>query len=500
LDKLKIISGKLESIIPDTFELIGAIWWSFALSSKNRFYKYIFKIDQSNLSVEEGWGQVFYGFTKFLLFSSCKIFLNRLYRGKIVRDKLRKIHSQKIILIKSFSFDSSKFEKFNDPFFGELADHIYGKNLSPITVVEPAGNFFVYLKNNKFDHVLSVYDFLKLRDIFFVLLDLLYALLKFFRTNFSHVKGFSSGIEAYKLFLSKELFSPATTHSRLLYYSFKRCFANVRPISFIYTYENNSWERMAILAIKNSNSKIKIIAYQHNVMPPAALSMYLGAREAEVVPSPDLILTTGDVPKKLFEKFSSYPGEKILPSCALRYNYLFGMKDFPRIKTKKLLIAFEGVWPIVDILERLFLLRKEMSEWIFRIRFHPALPADVIQSKLSFNLSHVDTFEISKDIGLVKDIESCAAVLYWGSTVGLEAAMLGRPIVNIQISDINYDPLFELKEFKKTWHIDKNLRDILEAFEQLPDEDFQAQRNLAKAYIEDYFKPVTADRLDLFLR
>ena len=82
----------------------------------------------------------------------------------------------------------------------------------------------------------------------------------------------------------------------------------------------------------------------------------------------------------------------------------------------------------------------------------------------------------------------------------LEALMLGKPIIQFDRGDfLNYDPLFDFIEFK--WQVSKEspLNNALNEIQNLPDTCFEKYQKRGRKYVEDYFYPVTKDRLSLFL-
>ncbi|MEW6679507.1 MAG: hypothetical protein AB1297_00600, partial [bacterium] len=74
----------------------------------------------------------------------------------------------------------------------------------------------------------------------------------------------------------------------LEYYAYKNYFAKQKDKKlFIYPFENQPWEKMVLLAIKDSGISIRTAGYQHSSVPEMLLTNFLGKNEAEVMPLPD---------------------------------------------------------------------------------------------------------------------------------------------------------------------------------------------------------------------
>ena len=71
--------------------------------------------------------------------------------------------------------------------------------------------------------------------------------------------------------------------------------------SFLFTYENNPWERMCMMAVKSQAPQTKVTGYQHTVVPHASANMFISSHERGRLPMPDRILTVGEAPKQIME-------------------------------------------------------------------------------------------------------------------------------------------------------------------------------------------------------
>ena len=100
----------------------------------------------------------------------------------------------------------------------------------------------------------------------------------------------------------------------------------------------------------------------------------------------------------------------------------------------------------------------------------------------------------------LEDLQICDAVLYWGTTVSLEALMVGKPIIQFDRGDcLNYDPLFEFIDFKWQVKLGYSLLIAIQKILNLSDIQYGEGQRLGRMYAEQYFYPVTKDNLAAFL-
>ncbi|SVD29177.1 uncharacterized protein METZ01_LOCUS382031, partial [marine metagenome] len=223
------------------------------------------------------------------------------------------------------------------------------------------------------------------------------------------------------------------------------------------TYEGRPWERFFIAGLRKSNMNTKIIGCQHTVIPLSAADMFLHPKEQDLIPLPDKIVTTGIIPKKILERYSSYPKERIEVGCALRFEYL---QNIPLLKRQSesewnhfvLLVVFGGSKKEVPLLNYAMEQASLNKNLTFRMRAHPIFSWTQLLLLSSWGKSLPENTENSKAPNVLDDLKKCDAVLYWGTTVAMEALMVGKPIIHFDRGDLlNYDPLFEFADFK--WQV-----------------------------------------------
>jgi surface carbohydrate biosynthesis protein (TIGR04326 family) len=258
-------------------------------------------------------------------------------------------------------------------------------------------------------------------------------------------------------------------------------------------YEGNAWERMFIRGLRSGNEPPAILGFQHSVVPPAAAGVFVGGDELALVPLPDKVLTTGEKPAAILRRQSAVPAERIGKSGALRYEYLHRLEAAPRRRgNSRVLVALEGVGPVLSMLEYALDQAACLPEIRFRIRAHPVLPLATLLFRLGLDPERLPpNIEIAKAGPVRDDVLESDAVLYWGTTVAVEAVFMGRPVIHYSAGELlSYDPLFELRDFKWTTGRGRSLGDIMSAIRALGDELYVAQQMRAREYVSAYFEPV----------
>ncbi|MFB3883641.1 MAG: hypothetical protein ACE144_00355 [Thermodesulfobacteriota bacterium] len=528
-------------------EYNGQRWWATDISSKNRFtskipfllnqfltaVEAIEKEDYDNLIILNPSWEILnslrevlkkknvrfvcvgdhYAKWKELLLSWCRMILLTLYNASIilvraywVKKKLGEVLKKSLpaaqanYVIKTFVYDHSFSETgiYRDIFFGSLLDHL--KEERQVLVF---GNILGDFKRciRKISQctsqvIIPIEAFLSPMSILNALVQVLLYKVKvrkkmlFFGYDVSNIirnelSRTYNGIDFYQF---------------LHYWSTQKLLQTLPVETFLLTYENNPWEKMCMMAIRKYSPDTNIIGYQHTVVPQASANMFVSQHEKDVLPMPDRILTVGEAPKEIMERYGSYDKGKIEPSCGLRFEYLFHSPISKRKKTGHILVVLEGILDVYKMVNYVVRELKGNHQYDVTIRTHPVLPFDHFKGKLTCNLNDVSNFRVSSNASLKDDIDWADMVLYWGSTVALEALSMGKPVIHYQMDSIlSYDPLFDCKHLKWVLSEKESLAPAIEEIYSLSDERFEEEQAKARQYLSRYFHPVAVERLEKFL-
>ena len=422
------------------------------------------------------------------------------------QSKLKHVTKENILrnksyyVIKTFIYDRSFSNNgiYRDAFFGSLPEFLKGKKQTLI-YANILGNYKLCIDRiSKCPSpvIFPIELFLSYTDIIKALIQVLFCKIKikkevfFFGYDVSHIINNEllrtyNGIPFYQL---------------LHYWATKNLIHNLSVETFLLTYENNPWEKMCMMAFREYSPKTKIIGYQHTVVPQASANMFISRKEQDIIPIPDKILTVGKVPKEIMEKYGSFAKGQIESSCGLRFEYLFETSQNERKRSGHILVVLEGIFEVYKMINYILRELQGNTKYQVTVRTHPVLPLNSITHKLDYRMHDIQNINISHNLSLKKDIEWADIVIYWGTTVALEALSIGKPIIHYEMDSIlSYDPLFECDYLKWAVSDKAPLIPTIDEIYSFNDEQFASEQRNAKAYLSRYFFPVTEEGLNKFL-
>ncbi len=416
---------------------------------------------------------------------------------KPIRENLS--HVQPHYVVKTFVYDHSFSENgtYRDAFFGSLPDYLKEKR-RVVIYANILGNYKYCME--KIAHcsshvILPIEAFLSSTDILGALLQFLFCKI---RTRKALFWGYDvTDIVNYEFFRT---YNGIDLYQLFHYGSTRRLLQTLPVETFLLTYENNPWEKMCMMALREYSPHTAVIGYQHTVVPQASANMFVSENEKKVIPMPDRILTVGEAPKEIMGRYGSYEKGRIEASCGLRFEYLFHASTRPRKRSGQILLVLEGIFEVYKMVNYVLRELKGKSQYRVTIRTHPVLPLSLFQHKLTHPLKELSNFTLSSQGALKDDLDRADMVVYWGSTVALEALSMGTPVIHYENDSIlSYDPLFECSHLKWVLSEKEPLIPILDEIYSLSNERFDEERMKAKEYLSRYFHPITEEGLKKFL-
>ena len=284
------------------------------------------------------------------------------------------------------------------------------------------------------------------------------------------------------------------------YYVMVNFLKHCKVREFVLTCEFNPWEKMCLWAIKQIAPEIKTFGYQHTVVPQASVNMFTSKLEQDIIPKPDVVLTVGKIPKDIIHRYETCKTSAVEVSCGLRFGYLFGHAPSSRRKMGHILLALEGLPQVVQMTNYVLNQWDSRNGWQLRIRTHPVLPLDHFAGQLNKDPRQMPGVEVSQETSLQEDLLWADMVIYWGSTVALEAVSMGKPVIHYDTGSLlSYDPLFELAYFKWVVGHGMPLKSIIDQIYSLSESEYEKQRQAAADYIAAYFYPVSQQSFNYFM-
>ena len=403
-------------------------------------------------------------------------------------------------VLKTFIYDHS-FDsqgQYKDAFFNRLPGHLQPKR-NLIIYAHILGSYAACLRKipSCGQTIIPMEALLTFKDIMRISVELLFGRLQvpgdvlFAKQNVSRIVAH----EFWRTFKGIQFWQMA--HFEATVNLAKSC----RMDQFIMTYENYPWERMVLMALRQQSPSTKTIGYQHTVVPQAYLNYFVSDSEKAQGLLPDRVLTVGEEPARIMRLYGQYEGVDVQPACALRISLnAQPCQALEALKIRRVLLPLEGfyhVYPMVAyVLEQL----GQKEGYDVRIRTHPLLPWGQFEQKYHPHVLRYGNVSISQKVPLKEDLEWADVVMYWSSTVSLEALMHGKPVIHYQMTPgLSFDPLFACDNFKWTINGQSKLTDLLFSIQTLGVEQVRLQQQGAKEYLARYFHPVNETSLNKFI-
>ena len=286
----------------------------------------------------------------------------------------------------------------------------------------------------------------------------------------------------------------------VIYQAANRFGEKFTPSNLLYPFENKPLEKMLLLGLRKACPSIKITGYQHTSITPRHTTLRFAAGEAGITPLPDRIVTVGTVTQKFLEDHGNYPPGIFRTGCALRQTWPENPPPATsRAGKPKILLALSSsTRELVRSVQFFKGLQEAGGDFELGIRPHPEFPLRNLPPRLvEWVARYARDFSGSR---LAENIAWCDLTAYVSSTVALESLMAGRPVINFCIDDvIQPDPA--IGDAPLHWRAD-NLAEMAQALQQiqaLPAADFQRLSAAARAYINEYLRPVSAECAAHFL-
>jgi len=406
---------------------------------------------------------------------------------------------KKFYVIKTFSYPNSwdKEGVYTDSFFGRLP-RILSKDNDVLILTYHWQGFKSFIKRVSLEKTLALFPvefFLKGKDVLRAVFRIL-----IFKIPVESQENFH-GLDVSDIlrFELARTMNGVQVFQLLHYDAMRNMFKKLRVGSFLFTFENNPWERMCMLACRHHSPSTGQVGYQHSVVPEAALNMFVHPLEKNIVPLPHRVLTTGEIPKNIMQLFGDYSLVSVMSACALRYEYLNRVMPTPWQKSQgRILLVLDGVEQTQLMLKFVLNQLGGHGHYQVRIRCHPALPWELLSVKFHFDIKKYANVGISK-LTLQEDLAWSDMIIYWQTTVVLEAMKMGKPAINFKTRDIlSYDPLFKTDVLKWTVGEHDRLLDTIGTIEDMDENSYQKQLARAQSYINQYFHPESPSALGLF--
>jgi len=415
-----------------------------------------------------------------------------------------------VFLIKSFIFSKSLTEKdhYKDQFFGNIQPFLekeLDKEDQIVTVVQGfVERYLCYKKlQDVSNEIIPVEYFLRLNDTLLAGASIFWYWVTGAIRIPNVVLFFGYNITSMLRELVSSNGKTILFGDYLYFYLARRLAKSYKLKACLMTYEGNHWERMFIMGLRSVYPELKIIGYQHSVIPQSAAGVFISKHELNIIPHPNQIITTGIKTANILKQYSYFPADSIKSGCALRYEYLYNMDALQRARDNPIviLVALEGVVEASSLLDYAMKQAVILSNVKFIVRAHPVIPLELLMKLIKMRREDMPkNMEESHSIEVLDDLKKSDVVLYWGSTISVEALMMGKPLICFNRGDaLSYDPLYKFNSFK--WSVDSNmnLADIIKEIQLMDKKEHNRRRNESIAYAKEYFIEPNQENMRLFI-
>ncbi len=373
-----------------------------------------------------------------------------------------------------------------DAYFGMLSEVISEKN-SVATVYFCAGS------SVRFPVLSGMYPvemFASIRDILAAFITSIRSARRS-RRDYCHFTSAGHGA-IYSFLRNREILYGETIYTGFLTRVFKKLLWQLSPQRTIYPFENRSWEKHLVAAIRQSETGYSI-GYQHSSITPRHLAFHIDNGQQAEAWLPDQVVTIGEVTRSWLRRTAPVLADRLTVGVSMRR---VNCRKIPPAQTDAVLVAIsssrEEAWSLMNIVYE----ASSLTNVPFYIRTHPTIPvADIFYS---FDwLEHV---HLSSGKTLIEDIERSSMVAYSSSTVALEGMLFGRVPIFVDIGDIpSGDPIVGNYSFKYCAENSEALADSIESVRRMSGSKLADMQAEAAMLAEECMRFPDRERLDRLL-
>ncbi len=262
--------------------------------------------------------------------------------------------------------------------------------------------FFSHIKSQSEKNIINHASFTEKINIFFYITFKFIILLIFSKSYLGKINL------KLKLKIASEFLSPKTFENFIIFNNLQKISKEKKIKNLITSFEGFSYERIIFFSFKKLKLKTNLLGYQHASIIRSQNGIF---RKLKKEFNPDVILTSGQVTKKILKRY--YPSRSIyiLGSNKVSYN-LIKKEKFQ----KNILVLPEGIETeclyMMKFISKIDFKDKKIN---FIFRLHPSLNFDQLKKKYDIFNTQKKNIIFSKK-SLVQDIKNSKYCLYRGTT------------------------------------------------------------------------------------
>lgn len=503
IDKQEFVKSYLDLIGYLGEKHNSVYWWASFTASKNKFVstlrQNLYELVTTGIYPKQQRRNAVLSAIRFILGTWIKIVVARYY---FYRQGKQISRGDERYILRTWLYESSidTSGKYHDPFFGELQEYLVKNKKNPLVLAGFIGRYAkIAKKASKSDAPIIAQEY------FLSFKDPVVAVVRAWR----NIPKISGRIDFCKhditQIVREEIENDFLNNvpGQYLYYILTRRIAKQINIeTYTLSFENNPYERMQMLALREYLTTTKIYGYQHVPIADSALNLFLGKKEGAIAPAPDKIITIGTPTKELLEEQGYQP--EIVAGCGLRFELKNPLMLNQHLLIHKIiLVTPEGgldesvnlVNFVGNTLEKYF---PENYPSLVIVRSHPELPFEKYKHLLTFDLTKIS---ISHTASLESDLIFADVLIYRGSSSVISAIKYGLATIYVEFEkDIaSLDPVKENTALKHVVKTEAELFEALNKISFMVEGDFIKESLKAKEFISRYINEVTDKTMAVFL-
>lgn len=320
-------------------------------------------------------------------------------------------------------------DRFIDPYLGALYDFYKEKGMNIGTITLPIFPYKLLSSVYKSGEIIPTIYFIGLLDT----IKSYFKAILFKVKNLSNNNGLNlKDIFNYELIYTRGDICYAYLHYCAIMNMFKNYKLSCRTL--IYPFENQPWDKMMIMALRNAGASCRIVGYQNTVVSEFLLNYFLGKNEASIHPQPDIIISNGKFWGTVLERAGFTCQIKNGGNIRFKCNESYKAKDL-EYKNNILVILSSSLNYSLDIL--FYLIRTNDITKKFLVKPHPDLSEEVVRKhipQLPVNFTFVK--------GTMDEcLEKVDSAIHIGTTAAIECLMHGVRVYKYLPERIDMDPL-----------------------------------------------------------
>ena len=273
------------------------------------------------------------------------------------------------------------------------------------------------------------------------------------------------------------------------YHAARRLTRARQVAGWIYPFENRAMERALLLGVREGDSRASLIGCQNAALTRSHLNFMLGEREAQIIPLPDLLFTTGTPVRDWLIAEGNFAADRVRLGCALRQNRPTetSVPTKPERLRRVLVVLASSVAEYVEMLMFVAETFRDAQREI-RVRPHPEFP---LASALRLMSLPADFVYQASSGPLTDDFAWADVVLYASSTASMEAVVRGIPVIHVDVGHaLNADPLFgRTSGLRWAVRCPADMSGCLNEIESLSQADYEQRLRIDRTYVDAYLVP-----------